>query len=63
MCSDRETHSRKGRTVMSDTERYEAISHCRYVDEVVTDAPWLLDDAFLSQHKVGAGKPCKHLQP
>ena len=42
----------KGRTVMNDTERYEAVRHCRYVDELVPDAPWTLDIAFLEKHKV-----------
>lgn len=37
---------------MTDDERYEAVRHCRYVDEVVKDAPWELDDAFLNKHKI-----------
>lgn len=52
VCSDELTHRMKGNTVMNETERYEAIRHCRYVDEVVTDAPWTSDDAFLEQHKI-----------
>lgn len=52
MCNDDLTHSKKGRTVMTDTERYEAVRHCRYVDEVVRDAPWELDDEFITRHKV-----------
>jgi choline-phosphate cytidylyltransferase len=52
VCSDELTNRRKGKTVMSDGERYEAVRHCRYVDEVVKDAPWELDDAFLEQHKI-----------
>lgn len=51
-CNDELTHSHKGKTVMTDHERYEALRHCRYVDEVVVDAPWTLDNEFLAQHKI-----------
>jgi len=37
---------------MTDLERYDAVRHCRYVDEVVRDAPWELDDDFIKNHKV-----------
>ncbi|XP_047028338.1 choline-phosphate cytidylyltransferase B-like isoform X2 [Helicoverpa zea] len=52
VCSDSLTHSRKGRTVMTEDERYEAVRHCRYVDEVVMDAPWEYDEEFLEKHKI-----------
>merc|ERR1711936_1201160 len=52
VCSDELTHSRKGKTVMDEDERYEAVRHCRYVDEIVKDAPWSLDDDFLTKHKI-----------
>ena len=52
VCNDSLTHEKKGRTVMNEAERYEAVRHCRYVDEVVTDAPWTLNDEFLDKHKV-----------
>uniref|UniRef100_A0A2R5LI04 choline-phosphate cytidylyltransferase n=1 Tax=Ornithodoros turicata TaxID=34597 RepID=A0A2R5LI04_9ACAR len=50
--NDEMTHTMKGKTVMTDKERYEAVRHCRYVDEVVRDAPWVLDDEFLEKHKI-----------
>ncbi|KAL2730482.1 choline-phosphate cytidylyltransferase A-like [Vespula maculifrons] len=52
VCNDELTHSKKGRTVMTDAERYDAVRHCRYVDEVVRDAPWEIDDDFIKKHKI-----------
>lgn len=33
-------------------ERYEGVKHCRYVDEIVRDAPWEVDEAYLTKHKI-----------
>ncbi|KAI9217912.1 hypothetical protein BC828DRAFT_360620 [Blastocladiella britannica] len=52
VCSDRETHARKGKTVMTDTERYQSVSHCRWVDEVVEDAPWFITQEFLDKYAI-----------
>ncbi|XP_067085111.1 choline-phosphate cytidylyltransferase B-like [Osmerus mordax] len=52
VCSDKLTHQFKGYTVMQEDERYEALIHCRYVDEVVRDAPWTLSPEFLHKHKI-----------
>lgn len=51
-CSDATTHALKGRTVMTDTERYEAIRHCRYVDEIIRDPPWKITKEFLQKNKI-----------
>lgn len=51
-CNDEITHSLKGRTVMTDDERYEAIRHCRYVDEIIRDAPWKITEEFMEEHKI-----------
>ncbi|KND00893.1 uncharacterized protein SPPG_03993 [Spizellomyces punctatus DAOM BR117] len=52
VCNDQVTHSKKGKTVMRDTERYESLRHCKWVDEVVPDAPWVIDQEFLDKHRI-----------
>lgn len=37
---------------MTDIERYEAVRHCKWVDEVVPDAPWFVDQEFLDHHRI-----------
>lgn len=49
---DTETHTRKGLTVMSGKERAESLRHCRWVDEVIEDCPWIIDMAFLKKHDI-----------
>lgn len=45
-------HKYKGRTVMTDEERYDALRHCRYVDVVLPDAPWTYSLEFFNKHKI-----------
>lgn len=52
VCNDELTKSKKGRTVMNENERAESLRHCRWVDEVVENAPWVLDDEFLTKHRI-----------
>ncbi|KAF2266584.1 cholinephosphate cytidylyltransferas-like protein [Lojkania enalia] len=51
---DKETHRRKGLTVLSAKERAESVRHCRWVDEVVEDCPWIIAHApeFIEKHKI-----------
>lgn len=49
---DAETHKRKGLTVMSAKERADSVRHCRWVDEVIEDCPWIIDVPFLEKHNI-----------
>ncbi|EAW07901.1 choline-phosphate cytidylyltransferase [Aspergillus clavatus NRRL 1] len=49
---DDETHKRKGLTVLSGRERAESVRHCKWVDEVIPDCPWIVTPEFIDQHKI-----------
>ncbi|OLN86494.1 putative choline-phosphate cytidylyltransferase [Colletotrichum chlorophyti] len=49
---DAETHKRKGLTVLSGKERAETVRHCKWVDEVIEDCPWIVTPDFLELHKI-----------
>lgn len=49
---DTETHKRKGLTVLSAKERAESLRHCRWVDEIIEDCPWVINIDFLKKHNI-----------
>ncbi|KAE8144095.1 hypothetical protein BDV25DRAFT_167671 [Aspergillus avenaceus] len=49
---DDETHSRKGLTVLSGAERAESVRHCKWVDEVIPNCPWIVTPEFIDEHKI-----------
>ncbi|KAH0451129.1 hypothetical protein IEQ34_018428 [Dendrobium chrysotoxum] len=62
-CNDDLTYRYKGKTVMTQSERYESLRHCstednatfsqpRWVDEVIPDAPWVITREFLDKHEI-----------
>ena len=52
VCSDELVRKYKASPVMTSNERYESVRHCKWVDEVVEDAPWTIDQAFLDEHQI-----------
>ncbi len=49
---DAETHKRKGLTVLTGAERAETVRHCKWVDEVVPNCPWIVTPEFLGKYKI-----------
>ncbi|KAG8528049.1 uncharacterized protein KY384_006965 [Bacidia gigantensis] len=49
---DMETHKRKGLTVLTGAERAETVRHCKWVDEVIPNCPWLVTPDFLEKHQI-----------
>jgi len=35
-----------------EEERYELVRHCRWVDEIIPEAPWKLSGDFLHQNRI-----------
>lgn len=52
VCSDELTHAKKGMTVFNQVERAESLRHCKWVDEVIEDAPWVITQEFLDKHQI-----------
>jgi len=52
VCNDEITHKLKGKTVMNSQERSESLRHCKWVDEVVENAPWIVTQEFIDQHNI-----------
>ncbi|CAG8573377.1 9150_t:CDS:2 [Dentiscutata heterogama] len=49
---DEVTNKKKGKTVLNERERAESLRHCKWVDEVIENAPWIIDKDFLETHKI-----------
>eukprot|EP01012_Entosiphon_sulcatum_P026185 TRINITY_DN3158_c0_g1_i1.p1 TRINITY_DN3158_c0_g1~~TRINITY_DN3158_c0_g1_i1.p1 ORF type:complete len:315 (-),score=70.98 TRINITY_DN3158_c0_g1_i1:86-1030(-) len=52
VCDDALTMQHKCRTVMTETERADSLRHCKWVDEVVEHAPWIVTQDFLDRHDI-----------
>ena len=50
--NDEQVKQFKFKCVMDYAERCEAVRHCRWVDEVVPDAPWVIDAAFIDKYNI-----------
>jgi len=51
-CSSELVHKHKAQPVMHSEERYESLRHVKWVDEVVEDAPWTVDQEFIDKWEI-----------
>ena len=52
ICSDEAVQTNKRIPILKMEERVASVAGCRYVDEVVGDAPWVMDRAWIEKHKI-----------
>jgi len=52
VCSDELVRDHKASTVMSHQERCESVRHCKWADEVIPEAPWIITPEFLAKHEI-----------
>ncbi len=50
--SDETAQANKRNPILNMEERIASVAGCRYVDEVVPDAPWIMDAAWIEKHKI-----------
>ena len=52
VCSDDVVRANKGSPLFTVEERIRSVAGCRYVDEVIPNAPWSIDRAWIIQHHI-----------
>ena len=51
-CSDALCAQHKSAPAMTHAERCESLRHCRWADEILPDAPWVVDQSWWDKHKI-----------
>lgn len=52
VCSDKLCAAHKSAPAMTHAERCESVRHCRWADEILPDAPWIVDQAWMDRHQI-----------
>ena len=52
LSSDEDAEANKRRPILRIEERVASVAGCRYVDEVVANAPWIIDAAWIKEHHI-----------
>lgn len=52
VCNDEDTQKYKRKPVLTWKERCESVRHCKWVDEVIYDAPWIITKEFIEKYNI-----------
>jgi len=50
--SDKSIREHEREPTWPEEERYELLRHCRWVDDIITGAPWELSEDFLCRQRI-----------
>jgi cytidyltransferase-like protein len=50
--NDKDVEYYKSKTVMNEKERYESVSNCKYVDQIIEGSPWFSTKEYLHKHRI-----------
>jgi cytidyltransferase-like protein len=50
--SDEDTLKYKGPVVLTYEERVKNISSCKYIDEILSDVPWVITEEFMNKNNI-----------
>lgn len=52
LINDKDATNYKRQPIINETNRYIMLDSCKYVDEVITDAPLSISEDFMEKHKI-----------
>lgn len=52
VCNDEDTCKYKKQTILTNQERCESLRHCKWVDEIICDAPWVITKDFIEKYDI-----------
>ncbi len=52
VCNDEDAFKYKKKTILTYKERCESVRHCKWVDEIIYDAPWIITKDFIDKYKI-----------
>ena len=50
--SDHDSKLYKRASILTCDERVKTLSYCKYIDKVISNIPWIIDNNFIEQHKI-----------
>ena len=67
VCNDEDTIKYKGKVVMTHEQRCQTMEHCKWVDELRDDAPWVITTAYMEKNRIDFvahdALPCAYIPP